>query len=1161
MRKLISSLWLLPFTSLLVLGQDAPKTAPAPAELRRGPVLVARDGAEAEKALSIARADVHVLVDGALAQTTLTLTFANDANRVLEGELMFPLPEGSTVSGYGLDVNGQMVDGVAVEKEHARQSYEQEVHKGIDPGLLEHVAGNNFRTRVYPIPAKGTRIVRVQYEGDLTATADGLGFSVPLNWGQKIAACTVRVEVLDASAKPILRGHAFEAMAFGPRDGGGLVAEGKLNDVMLAEDLSVGVTGAGPAVAVEKRAKEWTRIEDLAGAKRGDAAQTFEYFFAIGDRPAVPAARAVVKPKRIGVLWDASMSREGADKAREIALLKGVLDGAGAPGVDVVLFRNIAEPPVAFEVGDAAGLVKFLERVKYDGATNLGDLKFGLNHADLPGGISRHNYDTYDYWLLFSDGLGDVGKPLPAKAKTPVYAVSNDDRANHAVLRQIAEQSGGAYLNLKRLTDEQAAGLVGKPPYSLLKVECKESEVADVTPAGSQQVSGRVTVSGKLLVPEAKVTLHYGYGQIVMASQSFTLKQADARAGGLVPRVWAQQRVAELAVMPEENHDQLLGLGREFNLATPATSLLVLETADQYVQHRVVPPKNRPEVYAQFMEKIEQNKVAEQKTHEQRVQSVLAMWDERVKWWEAKYEYPAKFVYAAPAGNGGAETGPAAALRAGAAAPSTQPGQAVNLAVNGRNFGDAPDSSLNIAGRPGQPPAPRDAPPARRGGGAVGAEDRPLAEARAEMDALRRPVPPTGMRSIVQGQSEPAGQQAAERGQVSDEHLANRDVSRYQRRVANPEPAASVPGSLGRDAYAIRQRSNLSSAEEVEKKLDDGTGANVAVIGIKQWDPQTPYLQAMKAAGPSEAYDVFLAQRKTFGTSPAFYLDCADYLLRNNQREMGIRVLSDVAELQLEDARLLRIVAHKFQQIGEREAAIDLFEKALHLRPEEPQSQRDLALALAEKADAGVVLTLGKSVPPVTMEMAVADYTRSLALLNEVIMGSWQRFDGIQVVALMEYNRILATLKGLPGAHEISNPLDARLVKLLDCDVRIVMTWDTDNTDMDLWVTEPSGEKCFYQHNRTTIGGLLSKDFTDGYGPEEYCLRKQMPGQYKIQANFYGSRQQSIVGPTTVQATVITNFGRPDEKRQSLTLRLTENKEVVDIGTITMGQAEAQKKN
>ena len=42
-----------------------------------------------------------------------------------------------------------------------------------------------------------------------------------------------------------------------------------------------------------------------------------------------------------------------------------------------------------------------------------------------------------------------------------------------------------------------------------------------------------------------------------------------------------------------------------------------------------------------------------------------------------------------------------------------------------------------------------------------------------------------------------------------------------------------------------------------------------------------------------------------------------------------------------------------------------------------------------------------------------------------------------------------------------------------------------------------------------------------------------------------------------MQATVITNFGRPDEKRQALTLRLKDNKQVVDIGTVTLGQGRA----
>ena len=65
-------------------------------------------------------------------------------------------------------------------------------------------------------------------------------------------------------------------------------------------------------------------------------------------------------------------------------------------------------------------------------------------------------------------------------------------------------------------------------------------------------------------------------------------------------------------------------------------------------------------------------------------------------------------------------------------------------------------------------------------------------------------------------------------------------------------------------------------------------------------------------------------------------------------------------------------------------------------------------------------------------------------------------------------------------------------------------------------------------------------------------LKKLMPGEYKIQAHFYGNRDQKLVGPTTVQATIITHFGRPDEKRQAITLRLKDAKEMVDIGTVTL---------
>ena len=158
------------------------------------------------------------------------------------------------------------------------------------------------------------------------------------------------------------------------------------------------------------------------------------------------------------------------------------------------------------------------------------------------------------------------------------------------------------------------------------------------------------------------------------------------------------------------------------------------------------------------------------------------------------------------------------------------------------------------------------------------------------------------------------------------------------------------------------------------------------------------------------------------------------------------------------------------------------------------------------------------------------------------------RFPEIEVIALIEANRIQSILERNGSTRPW--PLDQRLRRLLDFDVRVVLTWDTDQTDMDLWVIEPSGEKCFYSHASTTIGGQISKDFTGGYGPEEYTVRRAMSGEYQIKANFYGSRAQQVTGPTTVQATVVTDYGRPTEQRRALTIRLTTARDVVDIGAV-----------
>jgi len=408
-----------------------------------------------------------------------------------------------------------------------------------------------------------------------------------------------------------------------------------------------------------------------------------------------------------------------------------------------------------------------------------------------------------------------------------------------------------------------------------------------------------------------------------------------------------------------------------------------------------------------------------------------------------------------------------------------------------------------------------------------------------------------------------AGQQEArEHAGVEELHRESESAprDRFEARLSDADGDARAGRGLQDRGTTLGRHFFARGEAKDGTETKDGYFTDAA-IAIKPWDPNTPYIKAMKAVPADQAYGVYLEQRKTFGRSPAFYLDCADFLVEHGRRDLGVRVLTDIAELQLQDARLLRVAAHRLMQVAatptgaarERELAIDLFEKVLALRPEEPQSYRDLALALADRARLAISAEAGNGGNPAGLSQAKADFGRALELLNKVIVGNSPRFPEIELPVLMEANQVIATLAGRPDLGEVPNPIDSRLRKDLDCDVRVVLTWDADQTDIDLWVTEPSNEKCFYGHNRTIIGGLLSRDYTDGYGPEEYCLRKLMPGQYKIQANFYGSRQQELTGPATVQATVITNFGRPNEKQQALTIRLKEARDVVDIGTITLG--------
>ena len=95
-------------------------------------------------------------------------------------------------------------------------------------------------------------------------------------------------------------------------------------------------------------------------------------------------------------------------------------------------------------------------------------------------------------------------------------------------------------------------------------------------------------------------------------------------------------------------------------------------------------------------------------------------------------------------------------------------------------------------------------------------------------------------------------------------------------------------------------------------------------------------------------------------------------------------------------------------------------------------------------------------------------------------------------------------------------------------DLKIVLTWDTPGTDVDLWVIDPKGVKCWYRRKRTRAGGTLDTDVTSGYGPETFTQARSLPGPYRIVAHYYSARGSA---PTEVKVEVIQFEGTPRERR------------------------------
>ena len=917
---------------------------------------------------------VDILVVGQTAVTTMEMTFYNPNSRVMEGEFQFPLADGQQVSRFALDINGKLREGVVVDKALGRKAFEDIVRRGVDPGLLEKTEGNNFKARVYPMPAKGTRRVLIAFEQELHERGGKDYYFLPITANVTLKNFKVRTEVVSRFVKVDIQ-NSLQLDFKQARNS--YISEVSKQNFTLNQNI---------ALTFPKIEKPQT-ISATQGSK--------SYFYgniALSDTK----AKSSPIPKEIGLLWDASHSAIQRDREKEFAFLDAYFKELKDTKVVLSTFNIRSAKPLTFEVknGNWQALKSHLESLQYDGATDGNAIDFNLKIDEI---------------LLFSDGIFNFGSKefsvneIVKQAKIPVSVVNVSAVANTPKMQYLANATGGSFIDLTTLTTEQALKVAQTVPFQLLDIEVKNGKVTKIFPQKGATISkGNFTLAGELQSEEATLVLSFGYPKKVMVQKEVKFvanPDASESEFNLLRRIWAEKQIAQLQREGVEQK-QIDAVGREYGIVTEGNSLIVLETVEDYVRYRITPPT---ELQQEYSKRLANEQKQKEDTAKRILDRVVEQSAEQSKWWNT--QYPLK--------------------------------------------GSKPKNKMVIMEE------------------AAYSED---SDAIAEVAAIATPS------------------QIMERS-ASKDVSSNAMAKRATAPRSTPAPV-SVPTSK---------------------------------IELNAYNPDTPYLKVMEYTEEAKAVETYYKLKKEYGNTPSFYVDVADYFFKKGNREQAILVVSNLAELGLDDPQLLRMLGYKLSNYNAKKEAVWVFRKVVTLREEEPQSFRDLGLALADDGA----------------------YNEAVKTLYKVVTSEWSsRFGDVQIVTMNDINSLVARHKGIDVSY-----IDKRLLKKEPVDVRVVLSWDTDSCDMDLWVTDPKDEKCYYQNTLTYLGGKISRDVTQGYGPEEFMLKKAEKGKYKVQVDYFGTRSQKQLMPVNLRITFYTHYGTSQQKQQETTVRLSNAKEVIEVGS------------
>lgn len=259
-----------------------------------------------------------------------------------------------------------------------------------------------------------------------------------------------------------------------------------------------------------------------------------------------------------------------------------------------------------------------------------------------------------------------------------------------------------------------------------------------------------------------------------------------------------------------------------------------------------------------------------------------------------------------------------------------------------------------------------------------------------------------------------------------------------------------------------------------------------------------------------------------------------DVYTARGEKEKAKRAYSAVVELLPKDAEAQRALATVLKEQGDLDGAYDRLLAATKIRPEDAR----LGFELADVAQ-----RLGK------IDEAAS---RLEAIVKDDETGDLVRGPAKQRLAQIygEKRRLALSKADAAMASTLQKRIDAlELPGGSTNDLKVYLTWDVDRTDVDLWVTTPSGEKIFYEHKEGASGEALFGDVTNGYGPESFRAPKAKKGKYVVQVNYYGTSRTAFT-EARGEVMVVLHEGTAQEEKHIVPYELFSPKQTVTVARV-----------